>query len=182
MAGAHSGLGDALKSIGVRGLYPMKTWNAALVAKVPAYSLNWVVYQHLRRWRAKNKPEHLRGEHASPVEDVIIGAIASSLSVCIMIPFDTIKVRMTTNNIGFIPYTGVGNALRRMLAEEGLICFYRGLPPRLLSVVPMTAIQFAIYEVCKRRIPDVEQSLRNMLSQKSLQPALTGFEASEAAR
>ena len=47
------------------------------------------------------------------------------------------------------PYTGVGNCFYRILREEGLGAFYRSLPPRLMSVVPMIAIQFGVYESIK---------------------------------
>jgi len=76
--------------------------------------------------------------------------------VCLLIPLDTVKVRMTTGNLGGVAYKNIGDAISRMWADEGLIAFYRGLPPRLLSVVPMTALQFATYESAKRRIPALE--------------------------
>jgi Mitochondrial carrier protein len=36
------------------------------------------------------------------------------------------------------------------MREEGVGAFYRGLPPRLVSVVPMIGIQFGVYEFIKR--------------------------------
>jgi hypothetical protein len=41
-----------------------------------------------------------------------------------------------------IAYTGVRDCFYRILKEEGVGAFYRSLPPRLMSVVPMIAIQF----------------------------------------
>jgi Mitochondrial carrier protein len=35
------------------------------------------------------------------------------------------------------------------MREEGIGTFYRSLPPRLMSVVPMIAIQFGVYEALK---------------------------------
>ena len=79
--------------------------------------------------------------------------------MCLLIPLDTVKVRMTTGNLGGVAYAGLRDAISRMARDEGLIAFYRGLPPRLLSVVPMTALQFATYESAKRRIPALEAAL-----------------------
>ena len=62
--------------------------------------------------------------------DVLIGACAAAASVCLMIPLDTVKVRMTTGNLGGVAYRNVADAIRTMLREEGAFCFYRGLPPR----------------------------------------------------
>ena len=80
-----------------------------------------------------------------------------------MIPLDTVKVRMTTGNLGGVAYRNVADAIRTMLREEGAFAFYRGLPPRLLSVVPMIAIQFATYEFAKRRLPALEARLSEMI-------------------
>ena len=38
-------------------------------------------------------------------------------------------------------YKGVRDCFTRVLREEGVGAFYRSLPPRLMSVVPMIAIQ-----------------------------------------
>ena len=157
MSGRYPNLAVAARDVGLKGLWPRRTWTAALCAKVPAYSLNWVFYQQLRRARLGDLPRGEQDLDAST--DVLLGAAAASISVCLMIPLDTVKVRMTTNNLGRVPYASVADAVRRMLAEEGVVAFYRGLPPRLLSVVPMTAIQFAAYECGKRHIPRAEAAL-----------------------
>ena len=49
-------------------------------------------------------------------------------------------------------YTGVIQTGRLMVKEGGVGALYRGLPPRLLSVVPMVAIQFTLLEIVKRRL------------------------------
>jgi Mitochondrial carrier protein len=48
-------------------------------------------------------------------------------------------------------YRGVRDCFYRILKEEGVGAFYRSLPPRLMSVVPMMAIQFGIYETLKTK-------------------------------
>ncbi len=40
--------------------------------------------------------------------------------------------------------------LPQIVREEGVSSLYRALPPRLLSVVPMTGIQYGVYELVKR--------------------------------
>lgn len=161
MSGKHKNLRQAVRAVGWRGLYPPSTWRAALLSKVPSYALNWACYQQLRRWRAESR--NCSVDDFSTLEDGAIGAVASSISVCVMIPLDTVKVRMTTLNFGRgVAYSGVVDAISRMLKEEGVRAFYRGLPPRLLSVVPMTAIQFAVYELVKRRLPSVREGAANL--------------------
>lgn len=89
------------------------------------------------------------------VVNTALGALASTLSIALMIPLDTVKVRMTTQAMlpaHFVRYTGVADCLARVCREEGVLALYRGLPPRLLSVVPMVAIQFTLLEIVKRRL------------------------------
>ncbi|KAH8066264.1 hypothetical protein JL722_694 [Aureococcus anophagefferens] len=114
MAGTYPTLGAALRGVGARNLWPRATWVAALAAKVPAYSLNWVAYQRLRRAELRRT----RGRTPTPARDVFLGACAASISVCVMIPLDTVKVRMTTGNLG-LPYAHVGEAIGTMLRTEG---------------------------------------------------------------
>jgi Mitochondrial carrier protein len=47
-------------------------------------------------------------------------------------------------------YTGIVDCAVKVFREEGLVAFYRGLPPRLVSVVPMIGIQFGVNEFMRR--------------------------------
>lgn len=51
---------------------------------------------------------------------VALGAWAAACSVCVMIPLDTVKVRMTTGNPGGVAYASVGQAISLMLRDEGV--------------------------------------------------------------
>lgn len=74
----------------------------------------------------------------------------------IMIPMDTIKTRLVTQvsmaagGANIVPYKGIIDCAVRIAREEGINVFYRGLPPRLVSVVPMIGIQFGVYEFMKK--------------------------------
>ena len=59
------------------------------------------------------------------------------------------KTQLVTqmNYPDLVPYMGINDCFWRILKEEGVGAFYRGLVPRLLSVVPMIGIQFGVYEV-----------------------------------
>ena len=72
--------------------------------------------------------------------------------MCIMIPMDTIKTRLVTQARypDLLPYKGIFDCALRVAKEEGMGAFYRGLAPRLISVVPMIGIQFGIYEYMKK--------------------------------
>lgn len=95
--------------------------------------------------------------------------MASTCTVCIMIPMDTIKTRLVTQMssaataTGVVPYKGIADCAVRVFREEGIGTFYRGLAPRLISVVPMIGIQFGVYEAMKR-----------VMLRRSVQPAAEG--------
>jgi hypothetical protein len=91
---------------------------------------------------------------AKNIENTVMGCMASAAAVCIMIPMDTIKTRLVTQMsaqamIG-TPYKGIVDCAIRVAKEEGIRTFYSGLPPRLVSVVPMIGIQFGVYEAMKK--------------------------------
>ena len=71
-----------------------------------------------------------------------------------MIPLDTIKTRLVTQLSSTAttggPYKGIVDCAVRIAREEGIKTFYRGLAPRLMSVVPMIGIQFGVYEAMKQ--------------------------------
>lgn len=70
-----------------------------------------------------------------------------------MIPMDTIKTRLVTQGASKGvegAYKGIIDCAIRVAKEEGVATFYRGLPPRLVSVVPMIGIQFGVYEAMKK--------------------------------
>lgn len=114
-------------------------------------ALTWTLFQQL-------KATHTRIFDRPPkdIENSIMGCIASATTVCIMIPMDTIKTRLVTQaslaatGADIVPYKGIIDCATRIAREEGVRVFYRGLPPRLVSVVPMIGIQFGVYEFMKK--------------------------------
>jgi hypothetical protein len=97
----------------------------------------------------------MTGRDATNAENSIMGCMASGATVCIMIPMDTIKTRLVTQasraaTSGAVPYKGILDCAVRVAREEGIKSFYKGLPPRLVSVVPMIGLQFGVYEFMKK--------------------------------
>jgi len=110
--------------------------------------VTWTFFQQL-----KEAQKRFSGREATNAENTIMGCVASGTCVCIMIPMDTIKTRLVTQAnraVGAVQYKGIVDCAMRIAKEEGVGAFYRGLPPRLVSVVPMIGIQFTVYEFMKR--------------------------------
>lgn len=62
-----------------------------VVLQIPSYALTWMFFQQLKKLHAR-----LLKRGATNVENLGIGALASTISVCLMIPMDTVKTRLTT--------------------------------------------------------------------------------------
>lgn len=151
MAGNYKNLGEAVRGLaaegkGLGGFYA-RGWWPGLVGKIPSYAMTWTFFQQLKVAQLK-----MSGRPATNVENSIMGCVASGTTVCIMIPMDTIKTRLVTQATaaGVVPYKGIVDCAVRILREEGVKSFYLGLPPRLVSVVPLIGIQFSVYEAMKR--------------------------------
>jgi solute carrier family 25 S-adenosylmethionine transporter 26 len=154
MAGNYPNLISAIQGLaahrGVSGFY--KGWWPGLVGKIPSYALTWTFFQQLKEARDK-----LTGRPATDFENIIMGCIASGTTVCIMIPLDTIKTRLVTQSAHALSdqaYKGIIDCAVRVAREEGVRALYRGLTPRLISVVPMIGIQFGVYEFMKKTLLD----------------------------
>ena len=149
MAGTYPNLvvatTELMKEKGVGGFYT--GWWPGIAGKIPSYGLTWTLFEQIKRVRSR-----MFDRPAKDIENSIMGCMASATTVCIMIPMDTVKTRLVTqmNYPDLVPYNGINDCFRRVLAEEGIGAFYRGLTPRLLSVVPMIGIQFGVYEFMKK--------------------------------
>jgi Mitochondrial carrier protein len=150
MAGNFNNLPQAIAGLASRGgvVAFYRGWWPGLVGKIPSYALTWTLFQELKVMR--DRLTHHRP--ATNIENAIMGCLASATTVTIMIPLDTIKTRLVTQGgsaVGSRVYKGIIDCAVRVAREEGIKTFYRGLPPRLASVVPMIGIQFGVYEAMK---------------------------------
>lgn len=149
MAGTYPNLFVATSSLmkdkGIAGFYG--GWWPGIAGKIPSYGLTWTLFEQIKRVRSK-----MSDRPAKDFENSVMGCMASATTVCIMIPMDTVKTRLVTqlNYPDLVSYTGINDCFKRVLTEEGIGAFYRGLTPRLLSVVPMIGIQFGVYEYMKK--------------------------------
>jgi hypothetical protein len=78
--------------------------------------------------------------------DFCVGALASSAAVAVMNPLDTVKTRLVTqvhdtSALAMQMHGGIAECAWSILRDEGFLSFYKSLPPRLLSVVPMMSVQ-----------------------------------------
>ncbi|KAJ2509260.1 hypothetical protein IWW47_000062 [Coemansia sp. RSA 2052] len=90
----------------------------------------------------------------------VAGAGAGCVSSVVTCPLDVAKTRLQYQGVlqeryrqlGYTPYKGTLNTLRRILAEEGVHGLYRGLAPMMMGYLPTWAIYFGAYEALKSEL------------------------------
>jgi len=176
MAGNYPHLIAATKGLyrdhGIGGFY--SGWFPGLAGKIPSYALTWTLFQQF-----KEAHRSIYKRDANDVENSIMGCVASATTVCIMIPLDTIKTRLVTQVSGpstADAYKGIVDCAIRVYREEGMRTFYRGLAPRLISVVPMIGIQFGVYEFMKKAMRERDVSKKIQMEEVYLNGAEESFE------
>ncbi|MBA0643280.1 hypothetical protein Goklo_027590 [Gossypium klotzschianum] len=109
--------------------------------------------------RAKQRYFRNREERLSPSLHLASAAEAGALvSICTN-PIWLIRTRLELQNPlhQSRPYSGVYDALRTILREEGWTALYTRLGPGLLMQVSHGAIQFTAYEELRRIMVDYEE-------------------------
>lgn len=85
-----------------------------------------------------------------PVEAIVLGATARSISGISLLPFTVIKTRFESREYN---YRGVVEALRKIYATEGARGLYCGLIPTLMRDAPFSGIYLLFYTQTKGRLP-----------------------------
>ncbi|CAD7695346.1 unnamed protein product [Ostreobium quekettii] len=92
-----------------------------------------------------------------PVVHAVAGAIAGCVSRFVVGPLDVIKIRFQVQVEPIAAgapgagskYTGIAQAFKAILREEGIQGLWRGTVPGQLLSVPYTAVQFVALQECK---------------------------------
>ncbi|KAI3859674.1 hypothetical protein MKX03_031188, partial [Papaver bracteatum] len=159
---AHA-LTTVLKEEGPRALY--KGWLPSVIGVVPYVGLNFAVYESLKEWLIETKPLGLvdNNSELGITTRLMCGAAAGTVGQTIAYPLDVIRRRMqmvgwhnassvvTGEGSGkaSLEYTGMVDAFRKTVRNEGFRALYKGLVPNSVKVVPSIAIAFVSYELVK---------------------------------
>ncbi|XP_010490552.1 PREDICTED: thylakoid ADP,ATP carrier protein, chloroplastic [Camelina sativa] len=81
------------------------------------------------------------------------GACAGMTSTLITYPLDVLRLRLAVEP----GYRTMSQVALNMLREEGLASFYKGLGPSLLSIAPYIAINFCVFDLVKKSLPEKYQ-------------------------
>ncbi|KAL4644318.1 hypothetical protein ACB092_02G156700 [Castanea dentata] len=140
---------------GLRGLYAGFT--PAVIGSTVSWGLYFFFYDRAKQRHSKNKEGKL-----SPGLHLASAAEAGALVCLCTNPIWLVKTRLQlqTPLHQTQPYSGLYDALRTIMREEGWSALYRGIIPGLF-LVSHGAIQFTAYEELRKVIIDFKSKDRN---------------------
>lgn len=160
--GLVHGLSTIIREEGPKAVY--KGWLPSVIGVIPYVGLNFAVYETLKDILTKNKTFGLSdGSELNVVTKLACGAAAGTVGQTVAYPLDVVRRRMQM--VGWkdaapvvtgdgritapVQYSGMVDAFRKTVQNEGFIALYRGLVPNSVKVVPSIAIAFVTYEVLR---------------------------------
>jgi len=86
----------------------------------------------------------LDAKRAEPWANLLAGGVGGLASLVVGHPFDTVKVRLQTQQAvgGRLLYSGARDCLAQLVAKEGIFALYRGMAGLALTSVPRFALVF----------------------------------------
>lgn len=127
-----------IREDGARGLYRGLT--PLIVGYLPSWTCYFWVYKEM---------QGICGNSA-PLTTVISATVAGATSTLLTTPIWMVKTRlMAQSSRTSWHYRGMIDAFHQIYAKEGVLMFYSGLGSSLLGL-PHVAIQFPLYETCKK--------------------------------
>ncbi|KAJ3550376.1 hypothetical protein NMY22_g533 [Coprinellus aureogranulatus] len=125
------------------------SYPTTLAISIPFNAVQFSVYEHIKRFL------NPRGEY-SPGTHITAGAIAGGVAGAVTTPLDVAKTMLQTRGSATDPeirnVRGISDAMKIIYKREGLKGFARGLTPRVLTIMPSTALCWLSYEFFKAAI------------------------------
>ncbi|KAG6552667.1 hypothetical protein Mapa_005614 [Marchantia paleacea] len=147
-AGIQKGIGfiEAIMKIGTEeGVKGYWRGNLPQVIRVIPYSaVQLFAYETYKRL--------LKGDNEElPVlSRLTAGACAGMTSTLVTYPLDVLRLRMTTDTAA----KTMGQVALNMMKEEGFAAFYKGLGPSLFGIAPYIALNFCVFDLVKKSLPE----------------------------
>ncbi|KAK4555068.1 mitochondrial aspartate-glutamate transporter agc1 [Recurvomyces mirabilis] len=165
-----------VRHLGLVGLY--KGAMACMLRDAPFSAIYFPTYAHLKRDYFGESPTKKLGI----LQLLTAGAIAGMPAAYLTTPCDVIKTRLQVEaRKGEVSYTGIRDAARQILKEEGPKAFFKGGPARILRSSPQFGFTLAGYEVLQGLLPlpGEHPAEKELGPRGSIEPA-TGLQEAKA--
>lgn len=145
----RTAVGTILRTKGPLGFY--EGGGATITRNLPFVVITFCSFDAYSRRLLARKPE---GSTLTTAESLFGGVSSALIGGLATQPIDVIKTRLMTQGAvaGAVPYTGVVDCVRTMLATEGAGVFLAGLRPRMAYLGPLWALQFGLNSVATEAI------------------------------
>jgi len=125
------------------------SYPTTLAISIPFNAIQFTVYEQVKRFM------NPRGEY-SPSSHMVAGAVAGAVAAAVTTPLDVAKTilqtRGTSKEADIRGVKGMFDAFRVIWNRDGLKGFSRGLTPRVMTIMPSTALCWLSYEFFKAAI------------------------------
>jgi len=119
------------------------SYPTTLAITIPFNAIQFTVYEQLKRVMNPTR-------EYSPTTHIIAGAAAGAVAAGVTTPLDVAKTILQTRGTSHDPEIrntrGMMDALRIIWKRDGVHGFGRGLTPRVLTIMPSTALCWLSYE------------------------------------
>jgi solute carrier family 25 (mitochondrial iron transporter), member 28/37 len=119
------------------------SYPTTLAISIPFNAIQFTMYEQCKRFM------NPRGEY-SPASHIVSGAVAGAVAAAVTTPLDVAKTilqtRGTSSESDIRNVGGMIDAFRVIWRRDGLKGFGRGLTPRVLTIMPSTALCWLSYE------------------------------------
>jgi solute carrier family 25 phosphate transporter 23/24/25/41 len=90
-------------------------------------------------------------QNPSAARKLLAGAISGAVAQTCTYPFDVLRRRFQINTMSGMgyQYKSLGDAIKVIVAQEGIRGLYKGLVPNLLKVAPSMAANWLSFEVTR---------------------------------
>ncbi|XP_013109467.1 calcium-binding mitochondrial carrier protein Aralar1 isoform X4 [Stomoxys calcitrans] len=134
---------SVVRELGLFGLY--KGARACLLRDVPFSAIYFPTYAHTKAMFADEDG------YNHPLTLLAAGAIAGVPAASLVTPADVIKTRLqVVARTGQTTYSGVWDATKKIMAEEGPRAFWKGTAARVFRSSPQFGVTLVTYELLQR--------------------------------
>eukprot|EP00249_Psilotum_nudum_P014577 c24897_g1_i1 orf=1510-2538(+) len=148
----YRGVTDCMRVIfqeeGVRAFYA--SYRTTVVMNAPFTAVHFSTYEAMKKVLMDISPEKASEEHL--IVHTIAGGAAGALAGAVTTPLDVVKTRLQcqgVNGAERFSNSSIGDALKKIIAKEGLAALLKGLKARVLFHTPAAAICWSTYESTK---------------------------------
>jgi len=152
----------------------------SVLHRFPYSAINFYVYEKASAFlnnfvNRKKSSNSFLNDHGLFISRFGAGAFAGTSAVLCCYPLDLIRTRLTTDLTHIGHYTGITDALKKIVLNEGFLGLYSGLTATLLVAVPSFAISYGVYGSLKEEALESDRFINFRVQDPKTETPRLGF-------